>query len=339
VTGGPVSDPVSGPVSERTAPSVAPGNLPAVRILVVVNPHATGTTARGRDVLAHALGSAGELHVEETANRGHAAALACRAMRSGVEVVVALGGDGTVNEVVNGLLTDGVHDRLPALGVVPGGSTNVFARALDLPEDPFEATGALLSALRTGSRRSVSLGRVGDGDTQRWFTFATGIGFDAAIVGAVETQRRKGRRSSHLLYAEMGIQAFFRSDRRHRTVHVQLPEGTVLDDVFYAVITNVDPWTYVGSRPLRPTPEASLDTGLDLYARRRMSTLGTLISMIRLSGANPHISARSAHLRHDLAALSVRADEPLPVQVDGEYLGMRDTLTLTAVIGAIDVLV
>src|SRR5690242_6864906 len=168
-------------------------------------------SARERDVLAHALGGADELQIEETANRGHAAALACRAMRSNVDVVVALGGDGTVNEVVNGLLTDGVHDGVPALGVVPAASTNVFARALGLPNDPIEATGALLDGLRSGSRRPVSMGRVDD----RWFVFAAGIGFDGAIVGGVEVQRRKGRRSTHLLYARVGLAEFVRTDHRH----------------------------------------------------------------------------------------------------------------------------
>src|ERR1700742_2773270 len=111
-----------------------------MRALVVVNPRATATTERQRDVLAHALGSVAELQIEPTRNRGHAAALACRAMRDGVDIVVALGGDGTVNEVVNGLLTDGVHDRVPALGVIPGGAANVFAGALGLPNEPVEAT-------------------------------------------------------------------------------------------------------------------------------------------------------------------------------------------------------
>ena len=91
-----------------------------MRVLVVSNPRATATTARERDVLTHALGSDAELELAETANRGHAAALACRAMRNGTDVVVAFGGDGTVNEVVNGLLTDGVHDRRAGTGHRPG---------------------------------------------------------------------------------------------------------------------------------------------------------------------------------------------------------------------------
>ncbi len=179
-----------------------------MRVLVVVNPRATATSERQRDVLAHALGSSADLEVEETANRGHAAALACRAMRDGVDLVVALGGDGTVNEVVNGLLTDGVHEHVPALGVVPAGSTNVFARALGLPNDPIEATGVLLDALRHGRRRPISLGRIED----RWFTFAAGVGFDATVVAAVEKRRRRGTRSTHGLYARVTVREFLASD-------------------------------------------------------------------------------------------------------------------------------
>ncbi len=306
-----------------------------VRILVVTNPQATATTPRERDVLVHALASEGRLEVVETANRGHAAALACRAMRNGTDVVVAFGGDGTVNEVVNGLLTDGVHDRVPALGIVPAGSTNVFARALGLAETPVEAAGGLLDSLRSGSRRAVSMGRVED----RWFIFAAGIGFDGAIVEGVEAQRRRGRKSTHTLYARVGVREFFRTDRRHPQLHVELPGGTVFDDVYFAIVTNTDPWTYAGSRPLRPTPDTGFDTGLGLYARRRMSTAGVLFSMARLSGSHPRIGRRGAHLRQDLGGLTIRADEPMPVQVDGEYLGALDKLTFTSTPAAVNVIV
>jgi diacylglycerol kinase family enzyme len=210
-----------------------------VRVLVVVNPRATSTSARERDVLAHALASEAKLDIEETTHRGHAAALACRGMRDGVDVVVALGGDGTVNEVINGLLTDGVHGAVPALGVVPVGSTNVFARALGLPMSPVEATGVLLDALRSGSRRRVGLGRLDN----RWFTFAAGVGFDAAIVHGVERARRRGERSTHLLYARVGLHEYWSMDRRHPTLHLALADGTVVDGLFYAIVANVDPLT------------------------------------------------------------------------------------------------
>lgn len=282
-------------------------------------------------MLTHALASAAELEIVETANRGHAAALACRAMRDRTDVVVALGGDGTVNEVVNGLLTDGVHDTVPALGIVPAGSTNVFARALGLPNDRIEATGALLDGLRTGSRRAVSLGMVDD----RWFVFAAGVGFDAAVVGGVERHRRRGTRSTHVLYARVALREFFRVDRRNPTLHVELPDGTIHDEVFFLIVANADPWTYAGKRPLRPTPEVTLDTGLAVYARRKMGALGVLYGMARMSGGHPRVGKRGAHVVYDLEGLTVRSDEPVPVQVDGDYLEPREKLVFRSVAQAL----
>ena len=305
----------------------------------MTNPHATSTTARGRELLARALDGEAEFEVAETANRGHAAALACRAMRAGADAVIAFGGDGTVNEVVNGLLTDGVHPGLPALGVVPAGSTNVFARALGLPEQPVAAAEVAVAALRSASRRAVSMGQVSTGSEERWFAFAAGMGFDAAIVGAVERQRDRGHRSTHLLYARVGVREFFRADRRHPRLHVELADGTRLDDVHFAIVANTDPWTFVGSRPLRPTPQAGFDTGLALYARARMGAPGILFSMARLAAKHPRIGRRGATVVHDQPTLTVFADEPMPVQVDGDYLGVREKLRFESAAAAIDVLV
>jgi diacylglycerol kinase family enzyme len=304
-----------------------------VRVLVVVNPRATAMSPRERDVLAHALGSEADLDVVETENRGHAAALACRAMRNGTDVVVALGGDGTVNEVINGLLTDGVHAGVPALGMVPAGSTNVFVRALGIPNDPIEATGALLEGLRTGQHRSVSMGVADD----RYFCFAAGLGFDAAIVHGVERKRRQGKRSTHTLYTRVGVREFFAADRRHPKLRVELPDGTQFTDIYFAIVANADPWTYVGNRPLHPTPEVTLDSGLAVYARRRMGMPGMLFSMARLSGDRPRIGKRGAHVVHDLGAITLVADEPLPFQVDGDALDFREKVTFRSVPDAIRV--
>jgi diacylglycerol kinase family enzyme len=299
----------------------------------VVNPRATAMSPRERDVLAHALGSEADLDVVETENRGHAAALACRAMRNGTDVVVALGGDGTVNEVINGLLTDGVHDGVPALGMVPAGSTNVVVRALGIPNDPIEATGALLEGLRTGVRRSVSMGVADD----RYFCFAAGLGFDAQIVHGVERKRRQGKRSTHTLYTRVGVREFFATDRRHPKLRVELPDGTQFTDIYFAIVANADPWTYVGNRPLHPTPEVTLDSGLAVYARRRMGTAGMLLSMARLSGDRPRIGKRGAYVVHDLDAVTLVADEPLPFQVDGDALDFREKVTFRSVPDAIRV--
>ena len=129
-----------------------------MRALVVVNPAATSTTPGMRDVLVGALGGELKLDVVETAHRGHARELGAEAAADGMDLVVSVGGDGTVNEVVNGLLENGPAPHLPMLAVIPGGSTNVFSRALGRSRDPVEATAQILASLREGRTRLVSLG-------------------------------------------------------------------------------------------------------------------------------------------------------------------------------------
>ncbi|MCW2541377.1 MAG: diacylglycerol kinase family lipid kinase [Frankiales bacterium] len=315
-----------------------------MRVLVVSNPRATVTTVRQRDVLVHALAADAKLEVAETANRGHAAALACRAMRDGVDVVVALGGDGTVNEVVNGLLTDGVHDQVPALGIVPGGSTNVFARALGLPNDAVEATSMLLDAMEARRVRWIGLGQA----DERWFLFAAGLGLDAAVVGAVEAQRRRGKKSTHARYVRTTVTSFFEQDRRHPSIAADFLDGSTMSELYMALVTNCDPWTFLGGRPLSPTPDASFDSGLDLYARTRMGAAGVLWSaaMMAARPAEPSAGRRRFKLRgfgesvtHDVSDFVLTASRPLPLQVDGEALGEREAVRFRATPRAISVLI
>jgi diacylglycerol kinase family enzyme len=296
-----------------------------VRTLVISNPRATATSPRARDVLVHALASETELEIAETANRGHAAALACRAMRAGVDVVVGVGGDGTLNEIVNGLLTDGVHDSVPALGIIPTGSTNVFARALGLPNDPIEATGVLLEALRAGSRRAVSLGKADD----RYFLFAAGHGFDANIISRVERHRRRGRRNTDSLYARLGLREWLAYDRRTPKLHVEFGDGVTLDGVFFAMVTNCDPWTFALNRPMRPTPKVNFDNGLGIYARRRMGAAGILFSAARMSARHPRVGRRGAYVVQDVDTMVIWSDEPMALQVDGDFLGESGKVVFT----------
>src|SRR5207249_8922392 len=144
------------------------------------------------------------------------------------------------------------------------------------------------------------------------FCFAAGLGFDAAIVHGVERKRRLGKRSTHTLYTRVGVREIFGADRRHPKLRVELPDGTQFTDIYFAIVANADPWTYVANRPLHPTPDVSLGTGLAVYARRRMGMPGMLLSMARLSGSRPKVGARGAHVAHDLDTVTLVADEPLP---------------------------
>ncbi|GCD43119.1 diacylglycerol kinase [Streptomyces paromomycinus] len=317
----------------------------------MVNPAATTTSARTREVLTHALASDLKLEVAETRYRGHARDLARQAAEGGqIELVVALGGDGTVNEVVNGLLTHGpAPESLPRLAVVPGGSTNVFARALGLPNDVVEATGALLDALRDGSERTVGLGLAAgtpgtedEGVPARWFTFCAGFGFDAGVVGRVEQQRERGKRSTHSLYMRQVLRQYVgESNRRHGTITLERPGEDPVEQLVMSIICNTAPWTYLGNRPVYPAPAASFDTALDVFALSKLSASAVTRYATQLLASTPERGPRGKHVvsLHDLTDFTLHSQAPLPFQVDGDHLGLRTSVTFTGVRRALRVIV
>jgi len=322
-----------------------------MRALIVVNPAATTTSARTRDVLIHALASDLKLDVATTEYRGHARDLARQAAEGGThELVVALGGDGTVNEVVNGLLHHGPdQDGLPRLAVVPGGSTNVFARALGLPNDVVEATGALLDALRDGTERTVGLGLAGgtpgtpdESVPARWFTFCAGFGFDAGVIGRVEQQRERGKRSTHALYIRQVMRQFLGDPhRREGTITLQRPDEDPIEQLVLAIICNTVPWTFLGNRPIYATPRASFDTALDVLGLSKLSTSAATRYATQLLTSSPDRGPRGKHATslHDLTDFTLQSQAPLPFQMDGDHLGLRTSVTFTGVRRALRVIV
>ena len=330
-----------------------------VLALLVVNPHATATTAAGRDVLAHALASDVKLEVLETSYRGHAADAAAQAVADGFDLVVAHGGDGTVNEVVNGLMraaggpssargtrwahpearkrvADGgpVPDgRRPMLGVVPGGSANVFARALGLPRDPVEATHHLLQAIETGRCREVGLGRVDD----RWFTFNAGIGWDADVVAAVDARRRK--QASPALYLRTALGHYARQAVRAPRLTIEIPGEEPVTGVRLAFVCNTDPWTYLGGKPLRVIPTCSFDRGLGLFALHSLAGPTVLRHAAQILRGAHEPRGKHLVLRDDLSRIRVTSDELVRVQVDGDLLGERRSVNFMSVPAALRVAV
>ncbi|WP_189080785.1 diacylglycerol/lipid kinase family protein [Mangrovihabitans endophyticus] len=315
-----------------------------MRALLVVNPKATTTSERSRDVLVRALRSEVDLTVEYTLRRGHAAALCRAAAESGVDVVVTLGGDGTVNEAVNGLMNADAAlagrgatpaYRLPALGVVPGGSTNVFARALGLPRDWADGTSVILDGLRDGRHRVIGLGRADD----RYFTFTAGIGLDAAVVRRVEQARLRGRTSTPALYVRSMVAQFLSGeDRKSPPLSLERPGESVESELSTIIIQNTAPWTYVGDRPINPNPQASFDHGLDVLAVRRLkvsSTTRTVTQMASLKG-DPH--GREVLRLHDQAEFAVVSTRPQAFQLDGDYLGERQKVHFASVPQALRVI-
>jgi diacylglycerol kinase family enzyme len=315
-----------------------------MRAILVVNPKATTTTGRGRDVLVRALRSEIDLTVEYTRRRGHAVALARAAARQGVDVVVTLGGDGTVNEVVNGLMTAGPTgtaedrppaDRLPALATVPGGSTNVFARALGLPSQWPDAAGVILEGLRVGRVRTIGLGRADD----RYFTFCAGLGLDAAVINRVERARRRGRVSTPGLYLRSIVSQYLLGDeRRHPTIALERPGETTEGELATVVIQNTAPWTYVGDREVNPNPDASFDLGLDVLAMRRLRVQSTTRMVTQSLSRQPDPRGRQILRLHDLDEFTLVAERPQAFQVDGDYLGERNKVRFTSVAAALRVI-
>ncbi|MBO3746463.1 diacylglycerol kinase family lipid kinase [Streptosporangiaceae bacterium NEAU-GS5] len=306
-----------------------------MRALLLVNPMATSTNQRTRDVLIRALGAAVDLWVEETQFRGHAAELAGGAHAKGFDAVAVLGGDGTINEAVNGLMAG---PSRPALIVIPGGSANVFARALGLPNNPVEATGAVLEALRDGRSRTIGLGRAISPESSRYFTFCAGLGWDAEVVRAVEGQRAAGYRASPALYVNTAVRHYFMTDKRRPALALSGP--VVRDGIFMSIVSNVAPWTYAGKRPINPTPWASFETGLDMIGMRRMG-LPTLLSLVRqIIGAHSGLPT-GKHLvqLHDEPEFTLSASRPVAFQLDGDYLGERETVTFRAIPNALQVMV
>ena len=299
-----------------------------LKLLLIVNSSASSVTARSRVVIQKALSADHDVEVVETNRRDHATRLAQGAAAEGVEVVVALGGDGTLNEAANGLVgTD------TALAILPGGSTNVFARTIGLPNDPIEATSVLLDALAAGSIRPVGLGSANG----RCFLFHVGLGFDAAVVEQVERRGTIKRWAGHPLFAWCAIDTWFRHyDRSRPRFAVRFPDGEVVDDVYFGICLNTDPYTFLGNRPFHLAPEATLDTGLSMIALRTLS----VVPLVRLAAASlgrSHglRSSREVTVRHDLAEVVVEGHGPFPHQVDGDYLGETERIVLRHQPGAL----
>jgi diacylglycerol kinase family enzyme len=314
-----------------------------MRALVVVNPVATSTTAKMRDVIVGALGSRLKVDLVETGHRGHAQELGAQAAAEGLDLVVAVGGDGTVNEVVNGILERGPDPDLPMLAVVPGGSTNVFSRALGRSRDPVEATAEILDALRSGQTRLISLGTATSGGPEgwaapRWFVFAAGLGYDAEVIERVDARRAAGRRSTGALYVREATKAFLLgSDRRRPAMTLEVPGSPPTGDLFLCLVSNVSPFTYLGDRPVDPSPDASFDTGLDVFAMGRVGPLRMMATLRRALSGDAAPRGRRVHRWHDLDQLTLTAGHPLGWQVDGEHLGRATALRLRHVPAALRV--
>jgi diacylglycerol kinase family enzyme len=298
-----------------------------MRALLVYNPNATTTTSRVTDVIAGALSAELKLDVEATKRRDHASFLAAGAVHEGYEVVLALGGDGTVNEVMQGIAGTDVR-----LAIIPGGSTNVWARNVGLPNDAVEATAVILEKLRNREERRINLGTANG----RYFGVNAGFGYDAEVVRYVERRyrlKRAVRQASFVYSGALAYQGGAGGNHRwNKTcIRVAVDDDEVVDNIRSAVCCNTNPYTYLREWPVQLCPEADLEAGLDLMALKRL-TLPTVLRLARVSMSSPDVgSMRSTRVWHDRQHYVLTSPTPLALQVDGDFIGETTRVELRCV--------
>ena len=295
------------------------------RAVLVVNPFASQVTEQRVEAVRAELERGASVDTLFTDRPGHAVELVEAVTEA--DAIFVFSGDGGFNEALNG--ADG---RVP-LGFVPGGGTSVMSRVLGLPRDPVEAARRLGEALAAGRTRRISLGRVNG----RRFGFSCGVGFDAEVVRRVDAlgRSREGRRPGDLAFVRLVARTLL---ERHGRLEPAL-EVRGVGRAAFALVANVDPYTYAGPLPLHAAPLAELEQGLDVVApvRLRPPTIARIVAhLVRGRGLE---RARGIHYAHDLDRVEIVCDRPLPVHVDGEDLGDVDRLECVCERGAVSVLV
>ena len=297
----------------------APRAKPALRqrVLLLVNPRARSYSPATVRVIAKAFGADFDVQLEETVGRGHGAERARAAVAEGFDMVVVLSGDGVINEVVNGLAgTD------TALGVLPGGATNVLARNLGVPLDPMEAAESFIDLATASKARRIPLGSAND----RYFVVNCGIGMDAAIMAKVE-RKAPSTRNSHereaFFAAITEINRYVGKRDPHLTLRI---DGTLELAAISVLIANIAPYAYFKSVGLKLHPDATLSEGLDVLAVKQLprTSLPKVTYEMFLGGKLD--SVRDVAYAHDVKTCEIAGVKPFPVQVDGEYVGEFDVL-------------
>ncbi len=286
------------------------------RMLIIVNPYATTVSDRLRNLVVYALQGRFEVDAVDTEAPGHATELCREAAHEGYDVVVAFGGDGTVNEAANGLLGSSTP-----LCCLPGGSANVFGKILGIPGDVVDATEHLLAMADDWKPRRVDLGVVNG----RCFTFASGLGLDASVVERVDANPRLKARLGAYYFTWVAVSTFL---RRYLVsppqLEVEAANGEKLAGVT-AIVQNGSPFTYFQNRPIEIADGAALDSGELAGGVLRRATLLSMPSIAwRAFSPRARVSNhRQISPLEAFSELTVRsADErPLPLQVDGDYLG------------------
>ena len=286
--------------------------------VLIVNPYAGRLDPASRERVIEALRARFRLEGFSTTGPGAAVPIAKDAAESGADLVIAFGGDGHVNEVANGLAGTG-----SALGIVPGGTMNVFSRALGLPLDPFEAVGRLHERIAAPARK-VPLGRM----DERYFTFSAGCGFDAEAAERVERDLPAKRRFGELFFYWSAFRVLATS-YRHRAASMVVRGDFGEQAVAMAVACNAGPYAYLRGRSIHLAPEVTLDGGLDLFALKTMRIEALPVYAWRCMVSGDLVHHQDSFYRTDSESFEIVADEPFHRHVDGEPLAPSDRATFS----------
>ncbi len=300
------------------------GVTPQRRMLVIVNPYATTVSDRLKNLVVYALRGRYEVHAVDTEARDHATELCREAAREGYDVVVAFGGDGTVNEAANGL----VGSDTP-LCCLPGGRANVYCRMLGIPADVVDATEHLLGLAHDWRPRRVDVGQV----NERYFLFSAGVGLDADVVERVDAHPRLKARWGEWYYTWVALRTF----NRHyllRPPRLEVQIGDELVPGVTAIVQSADAYTYFGDRPVQMAEGATLESGdLAGVVLRRASPVDipTILwrALSRQARVTRHRQIR-AFKEVERVRVAALAGRPLPLQVDGDYIGEVSEATFEA---------
>ncbi len=290
------------------------------RMLIIVNPYASTVSDRLRHLVVYALQGRFEVDAVDTEARGHATELCREAAQEGYDVVVAFGGDGTVNEAANGLLAASPGPPATPLCCLPGGSANVFGKMLGIPGDVVDATEHLLAMADDWRPRTVDVGVVNG----RCFTFASGLGLDASVVERVDSNPRLKARLGAYYFTWVAVTAFMRRYLVHPPrLRVELGEETY--EGVTAVIQNGSPFTYFQNRPIEVADGVALDSGTLSGGVLHRATLGAMpfIAWRAFSARAKVTDHRQVTGLRDAQELTVTSADgrPLPLQVDGDFVG------------------
>ena len=298
------------------------------RMLIIVNPYATTVSDRLKNLVVYALQGRYEVETVSTEAQNHATEIGREVRDHGYDVVVAFGGDGTLNEVANGLAGTDVP-----VSVLPGGSTNVVCRTLGIPNDVVDATEHLLALADEWTPRRIDLGRVDD----RHFVFSCGAGIDATVVRRVDAHPRLKATTGPYYYTWAAISAFYRSYMVNPVRLRVEANGTTAEGVT-ALTQNSDPLTFFGRRQIRVCEGVAFDDGslavgvLRRAAQRDMPTLiPRLFSEKRPAARHRRIDQIEGVTAATVSSASQTRDgttRPFPVQVDGDYIGERTHIDL-----------